>query len=36
MQRASLLTRIHRRIEARPERSVRRTYLALLYVTQRV
>lgn len=34
-RRERLLTRIHRRIEARPERNVRRTYLALLYVAER-
>jgi SAM-dependent methyltransferase len=31
-----LLERIHRRIEARPERTVRKTYLAMLYVAERV
>ena len=31
-----LLGRIHRRIEARPERTVRKTYLAMLYVAERV
>ena len=30
-----LLARIHRRIESRPERNVRKTYLAMLYVTER-
>ncbi len=30
-----LLARIHRRIEARPGQSVRKTYLALLYVAER-
>ena len=34
--RERLLERIHRRIEARPERSVRKTYLAMLYVAERV
>jgi SAM-dependent methyltransferase len=34
--RERLLTRIHRRIEARPERNVRKTYLAMLYVAERV
>jgi hypothetical protein len=34
--RERLLTRIHRRIEARPERNVRKTYLAMLYVDERV
>lgn len=33
--RERLLTRIHDRIEARPERTVRRTSLALLYVAER-
>jgi SAM-dependent methyltransferase len=34
--RERLVERIHRRIEARPERNVRKTYLALLYVAERV
>jgi SAM-dependent methyltransferase len=34
--RERLLRRIHRRIEARPERTVRKTYLAMLYVAERV
>lgn len=34
--RERLLERIHRRIEARPERTVRKTYLAMLYVAERV
>jgi SAM-dependent methyltransferase len=34
--RARLFTRIHRRILARPEPNVRATYLALLYVAERV
>jgi SAM-dependent methyltransferase len=34
--RARLLERIHRRIEARPGRNVRKTYLAMLYVAERV
>ena len=34
--RERLLERIHHRIEARPERSVRKTYLAMLYVAERV
>ena len=34
--RARLHTRIHRRILARPERNVRTTYLAMLYVAERV
>jgi SAM-dependent methyltransferase len=34
--RARLLARIHQRIEARPERKVRKTYLALLYVAERL
>ncbi|MGO9873985.1 MAG: class I SAM-dependent methyltransferase [Acidimicrobiia bacterium] len=34
--RARLDTRIHRRILARPERKVRTTYLAMLYVAERV
>ncbi|MGH8891427.1 MAG: class I SAM-dependent methyltransferase [Acidothermaceae bacterium] len=34
--RERLLTRIHRRIEARPERNVRRSSLALLYVAERL
>ena len=34
--RERLLERIHRRIEARPERTVRNTYLAMLYVAERV
>lgn len=33
--RERLLTRIHRRIEGRPERKVRKTYLAMLYVAER-
>jgi SAM-dependent methyltransferase len=32
--REHLLERIHRRIEARPERSVRKSYLAMLYVAE--
>ena len=32
--RERLLERIHRRIEARPERTVRKTYLAMLYVAE--
>ncbi len=34
--RGRVLERIHRRIEARPEPSVRKTYLAMLYVAERV
>jgi hypothetical protein len=34
--RERLLERIHRRIEARPERTVRKTYLAMLYVAERL
>jgi SAM-dependent methyltransferase len=34
--RERLLERIHRRIEARPQRTVRKTYLAMLYVAERV
>jgi hypothetical protein len=34
--REGLLERIHKRIEARPERHVRKTYLAMLYVAERV
>lgn len=34
--RERLADRIHRRIEARPERNVRKTYLAMLYVAERV
>jgi SAM-dependent methyltransferase len=34
--RERLLERIHRRIEARPQRNVRKTYLAMLYVAERV
>jgi SAM-dependent methyltransferase len=34
--RERLLARIHRRIEARPKRNVRRTSLALLYVAERL
>jgi hypothetical protein len=34
-RRQRLLTRIHRRIEARPERNVRKTYLAMLFVAER-
>ena len=34
--RERLLERIHRRIEARPEGTVRKTYLAMLYVAERV
>lgn len=33
--RERLLARIHRRIEARPDRKVRKTYLAMLYVAER-
>jgi SAM-dependent methyltransferase len=33
--REPLLESIHRRIEARPERNVRKTYLAMLYVAER-
>jgi SAM-dependent methyltransferase len=33
--REHLLSRIHRRIEARPERTVRKTYLAMLNVAER-
>jgi hypothetical protein len=33
--RERLLERIHRRIEARPGRTVRATYLAMLYVAER-
>jgi SAM-dependent methyltransferase len=35
-RRGRLLKRIHRRIESRPERTVQKTYLALLYVAERV
>ena len=35
-RRQRLLTRIHRRIEARPERNVRKTHLAMLFVAGRV
>jgi SAM-dependent methyltransferase len=34
--REDVLERIHRRIEARPGRTVRKTYLAMLYVAERV
>lgn len=34
--RERLLERIHERIEARPDRNVRKTYLAMLYVAERV
>jgi SAM-dependent methyltransferase len=34
--RERILERIHRRIEARPQRNVRKTYLAMLYVAERV
>jgi hypothetical protein len=34
--RERLLSRIHRRIEARPEREVRKTYLAMLNVAEQV
>jgi SAM-dependent methyltransferase len=34
--RERLLSRIHRRIEARPERKVRKTYLAMLNVADRI
>jgi len=34
--RGRLFERIHRRIEARPGRTVRKTYLALLYVAERL
>jgi SAM-dependent methyltransferase len=34
--RERVVERIHRRIEGRPERSVRTTYLAMLYVAERV
>ena len=34
--RERLVERIHRRIEARPERKVRKTYLAMLYVAELV
>jgi SAM-dependent methyltransferase len=34
--RERLLARIHRRVEARPGRTVRKTYLALLYVAERL
>ena len=34
--RERLRKRIHQRIEARPERNVRKTYLAMLYVAERV
>lgn len=33
--RERLVERIHRRIEGRPERAVRKTYLAMLYVAER-
>lgn len=33
--RERLVERIHRRIEGRPERNVRKTYLAMLYVAER-
>ena len=35
-RRERLLARIHRRIEARPEGTVRKTYLGMLYVAERV
>jgi hypothetical protein len=34
--RERLLARIHRRIEARPDGCVRKTYLAMLNVTERM
>lgn len=34
--RERLLERIHQRIETRPERTVRKTYLAMLYVAERI